>query len=962
MKQLILIITLLTTIISTTKAAWQIPVTNYSRETYGAGRQNWAIAERADGWIYVANEYGLVEYDGARWSLYGLNNSSSPRSVKVTESGDIYCGGANEFGVFRSNGLGGLEYDNLSKLMPDADRDFGDVWGIETLGGKVYFMTLDAVMSYSASDSVTTRSESPARTIAMAVVGDTLFVARADGLFRLTDSKQWSKVKGSDIMAAGDIKGLRKMDDGRLLACTASAGLWTYERGEVKRFATDIDEYVRHNMPFSLAVDDRHIAVGTVAGGVAITGVDGRGAQMVSVANGLQNNTALSVAFDKGGNLWCGLDLGISEINIASPLRQLYSTTNRYGSGYAWIAAGDKMYLGTNRGLFASPYPTGAGEFSATFIGGSIGQVWGLGQIGDAVVCCHDKGLFQVMKDGTLKAVMKDDGIWQVRRLDEKMAIAGGYRGLYVVGEIDGNVVVLKKIEGAPTKAKTFEIDAQGRIWICTDRGVERLTLSQDMSRCAREVMEVKPQDPTQYSNVIRLGDQIIVSVGERSRTTDANGELTDANGLLDQMDGSGVFYTCATRDTDGNIWYIVRNSLKIRKFDKEKGAQEEKSRTVWDLPWLYIYGYTQITPIGGTRAIINCVQGFAMADVNNTMAKDSALVFIRRLASITPGEEETIWGYTYQGKETHPEIAYRQNSIRISYGCAQQGCANNKYSCRLRRNGAGEYTEWDSAMEKEYTYLSPGEYEFTVATRIGDGEPTGQATLRFTILPPWYLTWWAWAAYVIAFIGGVIGIVILVKRHNKRSRARLTQQKEEEMRLREEQFAKEALARDKEILLLRNEKMEELLKSKSMELSAVMLGTIDRNDLILRTKRDLSQIQQDLKDGDAAAAQKRLAKMQSKLTEDSDTRVDWRRFEENFDAVNGSFLKKVQKRFPWISENEKRLCVYIVMNLMNKEIAPLMNISIRGVEMLRYRMRKKMELEREDDLQSLLRSIRDEA
>lgn len=962
MKYPLLIFSLLTTIVPTAQASWQIPVTNFSRETYGAGRQNWAIAERADGWIYVANEYGLVEYDGARWSLYGLNNSSSPRSVKVTESGDVYCGGANEFGVFTSDGLGGLKYENLSKLMPDADRDFGDVWGVEALGDKVYFLTLDAVMSYSASDSITTRAESPARTIAMVAEGDTLFVARADGLFRLIDGKQWCRVKGSEAMAAGEIKGLRSMGDGRLLACTESAGLWTYNRGEIKRLATEIDDYVRRNMPFSLAVDGRHIAVGTVAGGVAITGVDGHGAQLVNVANGLQNNTVLSVAFDKGGNLWCGLDLGISEINIASPLRQLYSATNRYGSGYAWIADGDKMYLGTNRGLFVAPYPTGTEELSATFVSGSIGQVWGLGRVGNAIVCCHDKGLFQVMKDGTLRAVVKDDGFWQVRYFDGKTAIAGGYRGLYIVGEIDGNVVALKKIEGAPPKAKTFEIDAQGRIWICTDRGVERLTLSQDMSRCAREVLEPKPQDPTQYCNIIRVEDHIIVSVGERSKITDESGELTDAGGLLDQMDGNGVYYICATRDTDGNIWYIVRNCLKVRKFDKEKGAFEESARTVWDLPWLYLYGYTQITPIGGMRAIVNCVQGFAMADANNSMSRDTATVFIRRLSSITPGEEGTICGYAYKKEETHPKVAYRRNSIRISYGCAQQGYASNKYSCRLRRNGVGEYTEWDTATEKEYTYLSPGEYEFTVATRIGDGEPMGQASLRFTILPPWYLTWWALAAYVVAIIGGAVGIVIAVKRHNKRSRARLTLQKEEEMRLREEKYAKEALERDKEILLLRNEKMEELLKSKGMELSAVMLGTIDRNDLILRTKRDLSQIQQDLRDGDTAAAQKRLAKMQSKLTEDSDSRVDWRRFEENFDAVNGSFLKKVQRRFPWISANEKRLCVYIVMNLMNKEIAPLMNISVRGVEMLRYRMRKKMELEREDDLQSLLRSIRDEA
>lgn len=199
------------------------------------------------------------------------------------------------------------------------------------------------------------------------------------------------------------------------------------------------------------------------------------------------------------------------------------------------------------------------------------------------------------------------------------------------------------------------------------------------------------------------------------------------------------------------------------------------------------------------------------------------------------------------------------------------------------------------------------------------------------------------------------------VRVHNRNAQDRVARQKEEEMRKQQEAYAQQNLLRDKLILQLKNEKIEDELKSKSQELSQMMLSALDRNELITRVKRDLTKVQEDLLAADDKQASKRLAQMQNKLAQDANTRVDWERFEQNFDIVNDSFMRKLQAKFPWISTNEKRLCVYIIMGMQNKEIAPLMNISVRGVEMLRYRLRKKMDMQREDDLTTALRAVRDE-
>lgn len=71
----------------------------------------------------------------------------------------------------------------------------------------------------------------------------------------------------------------------------------------------------------------------------------------------------------------------------------------------------------------------------------------------------------------------------------------------------------------------------------------------------------------------------------------------------------------------------------------------------------------------------------------------------------------------------------------------------------------------------------------------------------------------------------------------------------------------------------------------------------------------------------------------------------------EEFDLVHDDFIKKLRQRFLDLSNNEVLMCAYLKMNLSTKEIAPLLNISVRGVETMRYRIRKKFGLERDDSL-----------
>ena len=84
-------------------ASWQAPVTNYFQKEYNGGTQSWQIKQQKNGWMYFANNYGLLEYDGNNWQTYGIWNSTVIRSLEIDDKGTNYVGGANEYGKFNTN-------------------------------------------------------------------------------------------------------------------------------------------------------------------------------------------------------------------------------------------------------------------------------------------------------------------------------------------------------------------------------------------------------------------------------------------------------------------------------------------------------------------------------------------------------------------------------------------------------------------------------------------------------------------------------------------------------------------------------------------------------------------------------------------------------------------------------------------------------------------------------------------
>ena len=160
------------------------------------------------------------------------------------------------------------------------------------------------------------------------------------------------------------------------------------------------------------------------------------------------------------------------------------------------------------------------------------------------------------------------------------------------------------------------------------------------------------------------------------------------------------------------------------------------------------------------------------------------------------------------------------------------------------------------------------------------------------------------------------------------------------------------------ELIILKNEKLEAEINYKNAELASSAMHLVKKGELLSKSKTELAHV---MKGMDNPQAITEVKKMIKNLSEDDKMDKEWESFSKHFDTVHGDFLTALKNTHNNITGNEMKLCAYLRMNLSTKEIAQLMNISVRGVEIGRYRLRKKLLLEKEMSLFDYLIKIKSE-
>jgi DNA-binding CsgD family transcriptional regulator len=174
----------------------------------------------------------------------------------------------------------------------------------------------------------------------------------------------------------------------------------------------------------------------------------------------------------------------------------------------------------------------------------------------------------------------------------------------------------------------------------------------------------------------------------------------------------------------------------------------------------------------------------------------------------------------------------------------------------------------------------------------------------------------------------------------NEKEKEALVLQKEMEL---EDQKAKSGQV----INELRNRRLKDEIVHKNKELASATMHLVQKAKVLQGIRDVLKQL--DIADEDVT--KKEIRNIIKTINNDIKLDKTWQQFERHFDQVHVDFLKRLRDQFPKLTPNDQKLCAYLRMNLTTKEIATIMNISVRGVEISRYRLRKKLALDTEVNL-----------
>lgn len=930
-------------------------VQNYTKAMYQSGNQNWSVTRDEHGIMYFGNSEGLLAFDGKYWQLYRMPNGLIVRSVAADGHGRIYAGGFGEFGYWENDKRGFLRYNSLIPLVRNTYTPNEEIWKIYVDKDKVIFQSFGAIFIYSKGKIKVINSPRPYLFLFKA--GGRYFVEQVDaGLFELKND-HLEYVKGSNILGNSGVLTVLPFGHGKYLIGTAKGGLFMYDGRQIKPWANQANDFLKtYQLNNGVVVPDKYFAFGTILNGIVIVDTAGKVVQHINKSSGLQNNTVLSLFTDSEQNLWAGLDNGIDRVELNSPLYFYFDKTGRFGTVYSSIIFKNKIYLGTNQGLFYSDWQPSANPLLQTFdfklIPGSQGQVWDLSLQDGRLLCGHNDGTFQVDGDKITK-ISSVNGGWTIRRLRDNLLIQGTYIGLVIYRKDGaGNWAFDHKIDGFIQPSRYVEVDGKGQIWVShAYKGIYKIVLSGDLKKAESvKYYDKKSGLPDSYNiNVFKLDNQIVFSSDSGFCIYDDISDRFYKYRQLNKMLGTFASSNKIIAAIGKKYWFINHGRVALADLS-EPGKLSIDSNRFSLLNGQMVQHYENINLINNSIYLISIDDGFAILNDSDALLPDKIKlpdVLIRKVEDIT-NKVMLISENTDNADPGNILIPFSQNDIRISYSLPYYRQARIKFQWYLDGYST-EWSDWTAQSQKEFTNLAHGTYKFSVRAKINDEHVSPVTVYTFTILPPWYATRIAIAIYIILLLVAAYlaryYYLYKLKKHQDEIHDKLQREKDEFLK-------QEAAANEQRIVKIRNEQLQADLAGKSRELANSAMNLVYKNELLQKISDELAH----LKDSSGKhLSEDQLRRIQKVIDEGMNDERDWNIFESSFNEAHENFFKKLKSDHPDLVPNDLKLCAYLRMNMSSKEMASLLNISLRGVEIRRYRLRKKLNLEHDKNLAEYL-------
>ena len=912
----------------------ELPVIrNFTKSDYQADGQNWSVAKDNEGIVYFANNKGLLEFDGVSWLLHPSPNGNIIRCVATDGHNRIYTSGYRELGYWERDQSGKLSYTSLTPVAEQyfiPNVEFWDI--IPAADGKVYFHSFTQILIWE--NGAITPINLPKFSNSMVQVDGKIVVDMADGLYFI-DGKNVKPMLLHNFFNQKQVRFVFKIES-KLIVGTASDGLFIYDHNGFNQLLPEWNEYfIKNKINRAALSPDGKLVIGTILDGIIAFDLSSKMLFKINTPAGLQNNTVLGIAFDKNHNIWLALDRGIDFVSFKNKGSYALHTVDNVGAVYTSALYNGNFYLGTNQGLFVKA--NGDPDERFTLVPQTQGQVWYSKTIGNKLFIGHNNGTF-VSTGGDFTRISTVSGAFSVTpdTRHKDLLMQSTYTDIIAINN-NQNPSLQHNIDGFSDLIQYLEVDLYGNLWAGhMHRGVYKIVLSDDRDKVLKSTYfgENSVFGKDYGIHPFKIDERIVFATGEKLYTYD---ELKDSivdYQVLNQQLGKFAAAHRIFEAPNHHYWFVTNEAITLFTIN-ENQVSLIKSYPSSLFNNQIIENFENITPISEKEAILSLENGYAFLWANQP--EDESLIGDKKLKirefitadrrgindTLPPGQQKYVLGFN-------------RNNAQIKFSFPLFSTDRIKFQAYID----GIDPDWRSPVSTplfRFERLPEGKYTLYVKAIDSWGAESETTKLQLTILPPWYLSNWAKASYTAIILFLLLTFRQIIINETRRKEKRKREEKE------------------KELIRLRNEKLQDEISFKSQDLANTTMAIIKKNEFLLELKSILKTQKSHL---DSRFPDKYYLHLVKKIDENISNQDDWKTFETNFERAHEAFVKKLKGEFPKLTPGDLRICAYLKMNLSSKEIAPLLGISVRGVENHRYRLRKKMGLDAEANLNEVLLNL----
>ncbi|RPI41114.1 MAG: hypothetical protein EHM46_06860, partial [Bacteroidetes bacterium] len=763
-----------------------------------------SIVQDKRGVIYGGNNTGaILEYDGTTWKAIQATNGPI-RSLKRDSTGRIYVGSYGEFGFLEPGPDGAMQYRSLMHLVRDEDKYISDVWSIDIFGKDVYFRSIEKL--FRLRDGRIKAFKNPYGWFGNLIILDGhLYVTidhkgiilrmKEDTLVRFFESPELSSIA---FGASADFTPHRE------LVGSWGGGVFVFTPDNLNKPGKKVLERFSVSEKLLKGAEvyriEKDMYAAKTDNGVSIFDKNGSELQFISTRNGLNASLVETVYSDRDHYLWIGTEKGITRVAISSPVFSWYSVTETSGTTWGVIPFNGTIYFWSVKGIFSlrdnqavmiHDEPAGLVTFHEP-----------RGQTGNRLLAISNHSLSEI-RNNRLYPLLRFPKplLYQqifISRSNPDRIYLFCTNGLYLIRFNKGKWLWDGNVAGITRSIQSLTEDENGNLWLVTDNYKNLIHLKFETDPESSDVkgsvfterfFRISGSPPVRWIRCLTVGNRVLFGTDRGLFRFDEQTRKFHPEMTLGRQFASGRHGVYILREGPGGVVFVAGQLHHTDDIGlclpKPGGSYQWYTRPFKSLePQMRIYdaGFDQ----DGSLWIAND-EGLNKYDPGKDRYVPEK--FNTLIRQVSTGKDSVLFRGTYyilrngidgdsavrvpgllQPDRMIPELSYRFNSMKFSYSAVSYEMEDQNVYQYMLEGFDKEWSNWKPESSKEYSNLQPGDFAFRVRAKNIYGIESDQAVYRFTILPPWYRTIWAYLGYLL-----VVGLLIriIVKFNLRRLQAR---------------------------------------------------------------------------------------------------------------------------------------------------------------------------------------------